>query len=143
MTLWTVCVSCLSTYLSFSRPLAYAEKAQCVKSACFVAGNFCQYWNLNSQQRTCQFNTLCLFCICEGSRKTQISTENLVEVLSRPGQTAVKFIDTTLLLNWHCTCVSFFSHERCFSVFITYFIFYVYVFLSAFTKYELKLCLPF
>ena len=33
----------------FSRLLAYAEKAQRVQSACFVAGNFCQYWNLNSQ----------------------------------------------------------------------------------------------
>ena len=25
------------------------DSAQCVQSACFVAGDFCQYWNSNSQ----------------------------------------------------------------------------------------------
>ena len=26
--------------------LKFSAKAQCVQSACFVAGDFCQYWNL-------------------------------------------------------------------------------------------------
>ena len=65
MTLWTVCVSCLSTYLSFSRPLAYAEKAQCVKLACSLLRVQISVLAKVASNKTCRFNTLCLFCICE------------------------------------------------------------------------------
>ena len=102
MTLWTVCASCLSI---FPTPRI------CRKSTVCSIGMFC-CWQLLPVLKF-EFSTTNMpiehtvfFLHMRGSASVPnfffCQAESGVEVLSRRGQTAVKFIDMTLLLNWHC-----------------------------------------
>ena len=101
MTLWTVCASCLSI---FPTPRI------CRKSTVCSIGMFC-CWQLLPVLKF-EFSTTKMpiwFSVAIRKRGSAsvpnffwlCQAEIVVEVLSRPGQTAVKFIDMTLLLNWH------------------------------------------
>ena len=69
---------------------------------------FNQHVLLVGQQRTCRFDSLWQSLSPHSEKEVPLllltffrQAENLVELLSRPAQTAMKFIDMTLLLNWH------------------------------------------